>query len=145
MHMLFLKRCWLFWDRTQNMLILGRRCSPPPLKSSLSRHLIRTIMYFSGMKDVLWLSAHTSNSRIFFFFAVGMKCLQGGWVDFYAFFCKFEGVSAHNSSQSTPPWTCYWSGWYWCTSVHISGVPHRTPQLVFKLSTQRPMIQQSDH
>ena len=24
-----LKSCWLFWDRAQNMLIFGRRCSTP--------------------------------------------------------------------------------------------------------------------
>ena len=33
MHLLFLKRCWQFWNRAQNMLILelfwGRRCSTP--------------------------------------------------------------------------------------------------------------------
>ena len=28
MHLLF-SRCWLFWDRAQNMLIFGRRCSTP--------------------------------------------------------------------------------------------------------------------
>ena len=30
MHNLFFKKiCWLFWDRAQNMLIFGRRCSIP--------------------------------------------------------------------------------------------------------------------
>ena len=25
----YISRCWLFWDRAQNMLIRGRRCSTP--------------------------------------------------------------------------------------------------------------------
>ena len=31
----FSRKCWLFWGRTQNMSILGRRCSTP-LKSQAS-------------------------------------------------------------------------------------------------------------
>ena len=32
----FSKSCWLFWDRAQNMLIFGRRCSTPLKENGLS-------------------------------------------------------------------------------------------------------------